>query len=114
MRSLLVVLVVGSLSGCQSEQDGYAALCQSVETCVACRGLPGEVAMMALWQHVDSNVKNGTVRDTVEQMVANGDPAVLRDLAGEAGVHPCALADHLDDEPGMYRAWGSPVPEPEE
>lgn len=103
-----------SLVACQSEQDGYAALCQSVETCVACRGLPGEIAMMALWQHIDANVKNGTVRDTVEQMVASADPSdALRELASEAGVHPCALADHLDDEAGMYRAWGSPVPEPE-
>ena len=104
-----VLLASFLLLGCQSESEGFATLCQSVERCVTCRGLTVEMAQQAHWQWVDEHVKNGTAREAIDALMATGtNPSEsLREIAGEAGVHPCALADHLENEEGMHRAWGS-------
>ena len=109
MRFVLPLALL-ALVACQSEQEGFALLCESAERCTECRAQTVDDASLAHWRWMDENIENDAAHDFADG-VAHGATSfagqLLRDTAREAGVHRCPLADHLEDIPGMHRMWGS-------
>jgi len=91
--------VVLGLAGCQSYQDGLAAICDAPRTCgEPCATAAPEMKLMMTAKHIDDVVSNGEAEKLFEALAAASPEQkviMLKQEAQRAGLPGCALADMI-------------------
>jgi hypothetical protein len=99
MKKLLLIPFLFAALGCQSYQDGLAAICNSPQTCgEPCATAPPEMKLMMNAKHIDDVVSNGEAEAFFESLAAAAPEQkviMLKQEAEKAGLPGCPLADMI-------------------